>query len=133
MPENLPFIRIDQTAFRLAFDNLLDNAIRYSSTRCELTIDGREENGLVVLDVSDRGIGISDDEIGLVTRRFFRGRRAGSGGSGLGLAIVQRIVTDHGGSVRIRSTVGEGTTVSVSMPGVLLEEGVHEAATYSHH
>jgi signal transduction histidine kinase len=101
----------------LALGNLIDNAMRYSRERRELGIeascDGKE---FVVLSVSDKGIGISEDEIPNLTRRFFRGRRADLGGTGLGLAIVDRIVTDHGGTLAFRSVVGTGTTVSVELP-----------------
>ena len=72
----------------------------------------------MTLEVTDQGIGIPDDEIGQVTRKFFRGRSSVTGGSGLGLAIVDRIVSDHGGSLQIRSREGQGTTVSVTMPAV---------------
>jgi signal transduction histidine kinase len=66
--------------------------------------------------VVDRGIGISADELRHVTRRFFRGSNAGSGGSGLGLAIVDRIATDHGGTLEIVSEPGAGTTVRLVLP-----------------
>ena len=66
--------------------------------------------------VADRGMGIPADEVAQVTRRFFRGRRAGSGGSGLGLAIASRIAADHDGSLQIESAVGAGTTVTVTLP-----------------
>jgi two-component system phosphate regulon sensor histidine kinase PhoR len=70
----------------------------------------------VVLEVSDQGIGIPESELGRVTRKFFRGRHAIAGGSGLGLAIVDCIVTDHSGALEIKSRVGVGTTVVVTLP-----------------
>ena len=51
-----------------------------------------------------------------MTRKFFRGRGTVSGGSGLGLAMVERIVTDHSGTLSIVSTVAVGTTVTLSLP-----------------
>ena len=48
--------------------------------------------------------------------RFFRGRGVKAGGSGLGLTIARRVVQDHGGTIRIRSTVGEGTAVTIALP-----------------
>ena len=68
-----------------------------------------------MLEVGDKGRGIPAGKIDHVTRAV-RGRQASSGGSGLGLAIVKRIVTDHGGRLAIRSTVGVGTVVSASIP-----------------
>ena len=76
----------------------------------------RASGASVLLEVTDKGIGIPDSEIGRVTRKFFRGRTSIAGGSGLGLAIVDRIVTDHSGSLEIRSRVGVGTTVVVTLP-----------------
>jgi signal transduction histidine kinase len=70
----------------------------------------------VTIEVADSGIGIPSDELRLVTRKFFRGRRSNPGGSGLGLAIADRIVAEHGGSLSIESTVDAGTTVLVTLP-----------------
>jgi signal transduction histidine kinase len=61
-------------------------------------------------------MGIPSEELEKVTRRFFRGRRAGSGGSGLGLAIVKRIVADHRGTLVVQSEVDIGTCVTVKLP-----------------
>ena len=75
---------------------------------------------MVILSVSDKGVGIRAEEIEQVTRRFFRGSDARQGGNGLGLAIVQKIVHDHEGVLRIESVEGNGTTVVVSLPAAEL-------------
>jgi signal transduction histidine kinase len=116
IPDELPSVHADWTAICLALDNLVDNAIRYSRETHRLAIAAKRENDAVRIQVADRGIGIPPAEIKHVTRRFFRGRGAGSGGSGLGLAIVERIVKDHGGSLSIESSVGVGSTVSITLP-----------------
>jgi signal transduction histidine kinase len=116
IPAELPPVRADWTAICLALDNLVDNAIRYSKENRSLSIRAAREDDHVRIQVIDRGIGIPRSEIRHVTRRFFRGRAAGSGGSGLGLAIVERIVKDHGGSMSIESAVGVGSTVSITLP-----------------
>ncbi len=116
VPPDLPPIRGDWTACVLLFDNLVDNAIRYSKTARRITVRGRAEGAAVTIEVADDGPGIPPDELPRVTRKFFRGRAAGSDGSGLGLAIASRIVEDHGGSLRIQSQMGIGTTVSVTLP-----------------
>jgi signal transduction histidine kinase len=116
IPEGLPTVKGDSTALNLMLNNLIDNAIRYSRTRRHLTIAGRTRNGSVTLEVTDKGVGIPAEDIERVTRKFWRGQEAASGGSGLGLAIVDRIVADHGGKLEIRSTVGEGTSVIVTLP-----------------
>jgi signal transduction histidine kinase len=116
IPLNVPSVRADRTAIELMFDNLVDNAIRYSGEGRWIQIRARPHDDRVAVEISDRGIGIPEDEVGHVVRRFFRGRRAGSGGSGLGLAIAHRIIKDHGGILTIRGGDGPGTTVSVVLP-----------------
>jgi signal transduction histidine kinase len=116
IPPDLPAVRADRTSMVLAVGNLLDNAIRYSSVNRKLTIRAHATNGAVVVEVTDTGTGIPKSEIEHVTRKFFRGYGAISGGSGLGLSIAQRIVCDHTGWIVIRSEVGVGTTVRITLP-----------------
>jgi signal transduction histidine kinase len=116
VPPDLAPVRADWTAVCLALDNLVDNAIRYSKEHHSLHIGASREGDTVTIRVADRGIGIPADEIKDVTRKFFRGSVTSSEGSGLGLAIVERIATDHGGSLSIQSAVGEGTTVALALP-----------------
>jgi two-component system phosphate regulon sensor histidine kinase PhoR len=128
IPDDLPLALADPNALGLMLNNVIDNAIRYSTERRSLTIAARaidlqpghplRHHGAVRLDVTDRGMGIPDDELRRVTRKFVRGSRSVGGGSGLGLAIVDRIVTDHHGTLSIASVVGQGTTVSVTIPTV---------------
>ena len=115
IPEDLLLVSADRTAMVLLLDNLIDNAVRYSATRRRLEICARAEERHVTIEVRDHGQGIPEDELLHVTRKFFRGRHAGSGGTGLGLAIVRNIIVDHGGTLTIRSTVGLGTTVTVTL------------------
>ena len=116
MPDGLPMVKADPTALNLMLNNLIDNAIRYSKERRHLTIAGRAQNGSVTLEVTDQGVGIPAEDIERVTRKFWRGQESHAGGSGLGLAIVDRIVADHGGTLEIRSSVGVGTSVIVTLP-----------------
>lgn len=116
VPADLPPVRADRTAMSLLLDNLIDNAIRYSPSERHLRVSAQRQNGHVMLDVSDKGRGIPEDEIQHVTRKFFRGRHLVPHGGGLGLSIVKRIVTDHGGQLSIRSRVDVGTSVAVLLP-----------------
>jgi len=122
IPADLPLARADRMAMTLLLDNLVDNAIRYSPEARALGMRGYTDNGLVVLEVSDRGCGIPGNELEHVTRKFFRGRHKGSNGSGLGLAIVKRIVADHGGELAIQSELNVGTTVRVALPAARDDE-----------
>jgi signal transduction histidine kinase len=116
VPASLPSIRADRVAMELLLDNLVDNAIRYSRERRRIRIAADRRPSGIRIAVIDRGVGIPEDELQHVVRRFFRGRRAGSGGSGLGLAIADRIATDHGGTLTIDSVVDTGTSVAVTIP-----------------
>lgn len=116
LPEKLPPVRADATALNLMLNNLVDNAIRYSTTVRSLHIGAAVAGQMVTLTVTDRGVGIPAEEIPRVTRKFSRGRNSAAGGSGLGLAIVDRVVQDHGGSLRIDSRVGAGTSVAIDLP-----------------
>lgn len=116
VPDNLPLVRADRGAMRLVLDNLFDNAIRYSTDVHEINVTAYEHGKTVVLEVHDRGIGISDEELPVVRQNFVRGRFTQAGGTGLGLGIVGRIVADHGGTFTLESTYGTGTTAKVALP-----------------
>ena len=116
MPADLPLVRADATALSLAIGNVLDNAIRYSDDRHQLTLRAHADQHDVTLEVTDAGVGIAPNEIQRVTQKFVRGNGSIPGGSGLGLAITQRIVSDHAGTLSIRSEVGVGTTVALTLP-----------------
>jgi signal transduction histidine kinase len=105
-------------------DNLLSNAVKYSrrggTVRITVTTGATPAGSrLARLRVVDQGIGISADELGRVTERFYRSRdtrRRRVRGAGLGLALVDQIVHDHGGIMTIRSEPGQGTEVDVTLP-----------------
>jgi two-component system phosphate regulon sensor histidine kinase PhoR len=103
------------------FDNLLSNAVRYGCDGAEHRVDvgASHDARSVTVTVADRGPGIPREHLPRVTERFYRvdaARSRESGGTGLGLAIVKHIVERHRGSLDIKSTVGVGTSVSVSLP-----------------
>lgn len=124
-PAGLLPVRADRTSMLLALANVIDNAIRYSETTRWLRLSMRAIDSMVRLEIQDAGCGIPADELPQVTRRFFRGHRESPGGSGLGLSITQRIVGDHGGHFAIRSEVGAGTTVAITLPTARID---HEEA-----
>ena len=116
VPGNLPPVTGDRNSLNLLFDNIVDNALRYSGQSRWVGLRARESNGKIVVAISDKGIGIPEHEIDQAPLKFFRGRHGVSGGSGLGLAIVDRIVQAHHGTFAIESVAGAGTTVSVALP-----------------
>ena len=99
--------------------NLITNAIRHTPEGGSVTIKGYQHNKDISIDVADTGEGISAQDLDLVFDRFYRGdtsRLSTSGESGLGLSITKAIVEAHGGTIDVKSKVGEGTTFTVTLP-----------------
>jgi len=112
----------DQGRIGQVIQNLLSNAIKFTSAggKVMITVRWREGNeGLVEMQVSDTGSGISPHDQAHLFERFYRGEATARGipGTGLGLAIVKEIVEEHGGSVSVESKVGVGSTFRVLLPG----------------
>jgi two-component system, OmpR family, phosphate regulon sensor histidine kinase PhoR len=116
VPADLPQICVDRPAMIQALDNIVDNAIKYSTTEKHLAVMGRANTKSVTLSVRDRGTGIARKDLTRVFERFYRGGNVTVSGSGLGLPIAKRIVEGHGGRIEVRSTVGSGTEVDVILP-----------------
>jgi len=116
VPPDLPEICVDRPAMIQALDNIVDNAIKYSTTEKHLTVRGTANGKTVTLSVRDRGPGIAGKDLSRVFERFYRGANATVSGSGLGLPIAKRIVEGHGGRIEVRSTVGSGTEVDLTLP-----------------
>jgi signal transduction histidine kinase len=109
----------DRDRLAAALDALLENAIAYTEPDDLIELGVRLENGQAVFSVTDSGSGIPGDDLERVFDRFSRGhrsRRRESGGFGLGLPTVQAIADAHHGSVRVRSTVGAGSTFELLVP-----------------
>jgi signal transduction histidine kinase len=121
LPPTLPPVLGDRTGLALMLDNLVDNVIRHSRGERALAIGASVSGRFVVLEVGDRGGGIPPDEVGHVTKKFYRGRLAGHGGTGLGLAIAARIVDDHRGTLNIDSVAGVGTTMRIAIPAASVQ------------
>jgi two-component system sensor histidine kinase BaeS len=100
--------------------NLLNNAFRHTGPGGSIqVIASGDETGNAILQVSDTGEGIPEDDLAFVFDRFYRGdpsRKSVDGESGLGLSIVNAIVEAHQGSIEVKSIVGEGTVFTISLP-----------------
>ncbi|OXM15904.1 HAMP domain-containing sensor histidine kinase [Paenibacillus herberti] len=97
---------------------LLDNAVKYSEPGSAVRVAGSVRDGAAFIEVADCGIGIAEQDLPLVTDRFYRVDKARSrqqGGTGLGLAIAKRLVERYNGSMTIRSKVAAGTTATISL------------------
>lgn len=121
-------LRLDPTANLLACDpkllvrvlhNLLDNALRYAPASSVITLTTGLVDDALFLSVCDSGVGIPPNQTLRVFERFFKGndaRTQDGSGAGLGLSIVKRIVDLHKGRIEIRSSPGQGTTITLFFP-----------------
>jgi two-component system, OmpR family, sensor histidine kinase KdpD len=120
LPSDLPMLRLDLFLMEHALANVLDNAAKYAPAGSVLSIVARVQNAEVVLDVTDSGSGIRDEDRGRVFEAFFRG--AGPEGrlptgTGLGLAICRAFVEANGGSVSaLSASAGQGATLRLRLP-----------------
>ena len=98
---------------------LLDNAVKYSLEEGRVKVEVRSKGDRAVLEVSDTGVGIPEEDLPLIFERFYRAEESrASGGAGLGLAIARQIAEAHGGDIEAKSTPGEGSTFTLSLPRV---------------
>ncbi|NTX64354.1 HAMP domain-containing histidine kinase [Myxococcus sp. CA051A] len=117
--ENLPTLEADPVLVRRALHNLLDNARKYSEPGSPVTLRAQVDAQAVHLDVEDRGIGISDEDLPKLTTPFFRtdrSRARETGGTGLGLTLVRRIVEAHGGTLSLQGVTEGGIRARLVLP-----------------
>lgn len=111
-------IEVDITLIREVLINLIENAIKYTSTGGKIKITSREIDNQVRVDVADTGEGIPANEVDNVWRKFVRGQNQDlkTKGTGLGLYLVKYFIELHDGKINLESEVGKGTTVSFTLP-----------------
>ena len=113
-------VMADESLLITAVSNLISNAIHYSPDEMPVSVTQKVVGGNVVLvRVTDRGIGIAPEDQKRVFERFFRVDKARSrqtGGTGLGLAIVKHVVANHGGNIKLWSRPGTGSTFTIELP-----------------
>jgi signal transduction histidine kinase len=116
--EDLPPVLADIGLSERVFENLIDNAIRYTPRHGSISVSAQYENGRIKVMVSDTGSGIKAEDIPhLFDRLYYRERRGGEeGGSGLGLIIAKRILELHGSGIEVTSAVDAGTAFMFFLP-----------------
>ena len=121
-------LRADRARLAQLMDNLLTNAIKFTPTGGDVAVDVRGGGGGAVVEVSDTGIGIPDQERERVFERFFRTARAtrrAIPGSGLGLAVAKAIVESHGGTITVHGAERAGSSFRVELPAMREDRSVH--------
>jgi len=119
IPEGLPLVSIDSALFGQALFNVIENAVKYSSEENQIDIDVVQIDKDISINVSDRGIGIPEEDLEKVFEKFYRVSRPESvNGTGLGLAICKGIIEAHGGTIKAKNRPGGGTVITITLPGV---------------
>jgi signal transduction histidine kinase len=110
-------VLLDRRVVHYMLSNLLSNAFKYSPDGREIQLDIQEDGQQIIFTISDQGIGIPDGELDKIFTPLYRASNAHEfTGMGLGLAVVKTSIEGCGGSIRVESTLGEGTTFIVSLP-----------------
>jgi two-component system, NarL family, sensor histidine kinase BarA len=134
----LPPLHQDQARVQQILNNLLSNAIKFTPEGGRITISvGRDEANYLVLDVTDTGVGIAEEDQQTIFEKFRQGKTAMPAGdamtreysgSGLGLSIVKELCRLLGGEVTVRSELGKGSTFTIRLPWVLEDQPRLDAA-----
>ena len=117
--DNLPLVNGDPKCLKEAFLNLVNNGINYNREGGTVTVTVKEQGDDLAVDVSDTGIGISQENLPFIFDEFFRVKSRETQhitGTGLGLPIAKRIIEAHNGRMKVASELGKGTTLSILLP-----------------
>ena len=123
--DGLPEFACDVEQFERAIINLVENAIKFTPAGGLVILRARQENGALLFEVKDTGVGIEEELQTRVFDRFYRANQKGTEhvtGSGLGLSLVKAVVENHRGKVWLESQPGEGTTFFVEIPIVQMKQ-----------
>ncbi len=118
VPVHLPTVRADKRRFRQVVENLMLNAMKFSPEGRPITVRARAEDRCLVVEVEDRGRGISQEEQKRLFQPYFRTEqdRQRFHGLGIGLALSRQIVEAHGGRIWVKSRPGDGATFTFTLP-----------------
>lgn len=123
------WVEIDTDKIMQVFDNIMNNAIKYSPDGGKIEVHLMETHNNVVLSISDEGLGIPKKDLEKVFERFYRvdkARARQQGGTGLGLAISKEVMKAHQGQIWVESVEGKGSTFYISLPYEPYEEDIWE-------
>ena len=119
LPTDLPLVFADPAKFNQILLNLLTNGIKYTHDNGSLSVEARTVDRMVEIWVNDTGMGIAKEDQEKVFQRFTQidsSATRSQGGTGLGLAIVKELVELHGGTIRVQSKLGKGSSFIFTMP-----------------
>jgi two-component system, OmpR family, sensor histidine kinase ArlS len=110
----------DRNLMKQVLRNLVDNGVKYALGASEINLRAERAGNKVRIMVDDNGSGISQEDVNKIFDRFYlvdKARSKDTGGSGLGLAIVKNIVDIHNGEINVKSEIGKGTSITITLPG----------------
>ena len=116
---DIPKLAADNRACKQILLNVIANAIKFTKSGGWVRVSAHVEARDVVFTVADNGIGIADQDLPMLGRPFVQAKNSsdsGQGGTGLGLSVVKGLARLHGGSLELRSKLGEGTTATIALP-----------------
>jgi two-component system sensor histidine kinase KdpD len=119
IPDDMPFVKIDFGLMEQVLYNLLYNATQYASSSSNLRIKVFHDNGLMTLQVMDRGPGFPPAEISLIFNKFYRVEGSKAGGTGLGLSIAKGFTEAHNGSISVENRQNGGAKFTIRIPSDL--------------
>ncbi|WP_223154958.1 ATP-binding protein [Alkalibacillus aidingensis] len=116
--ENL-LLKFDPDRIEQVLTNLIDNAFRHTHESGKVNVEVYDQDGALVVDVTDNGSGIAEEDLPFIFERFYKSDKArtrSEKGTGLGLSIAKHIIEAHGGMIYAKSKLGEGTTFTFTIP-----------------
>lgn len=117
---SLPLIKADTQRMEQVLENLISNALRYTSQGGKITLSAEQRGPWLRINIQDTGEGILPADLPHIFERFYRGdparHRGEEGHTGLGLAIARELIRAHGGEITVESLVGEGTVFHIDLP-----------------
>ncbi len=128
-PEVTEQIMADRDRIKQVFINTIDNAVKYTDAGGNVTVSVANEEACVRVTISDTGCGIANKDLDHVKEKFYKANN-NVRGSGIGLAVADEIVRHHNGLLFLESIEGEGTTVTIAIPTVKVEETAETAVMF---
>jgi signal transduction histidine kinase len=118
--EGPSMVDADRDKIKQVILNLLSNALKYNRPNGSVILKAISKEGQMQISVQDTGVGIPEDALGHIFEKFYRVRdhESKAAGTGLGLSICKKIIQGHGGTIQIKSKVGIGTNITISLPRV---------------
>jgi len=116
IPDDMPFVKIDFGLMEQVLYNLLYNATQYAPTSVNLRVKAFYDNGIMTIQVMDRGPGFPSNEISLIFNKFYRVEGSKAGGTGLGLSIAKGFTEAHKGTITVENRQNGGAKFTIKIP-----------------